>query len=550
MRKRSTLALRRRCWGVSRTRSSGGEPPRTDSRTPYRWPVPTAAALAVIYVVWTRAELGGAAATLAFSDIIIGLAAAAAGLACVAASRRQVGWPGRGWLLIGVGMLFWALGEAVWTGYEVGLGREVPFPSLADAGFLLMVPLTLVGMAAMLNFQRNALRTLLDAFMVAGSLLFISWPTVLEPTYQAGGQGLFARSIALAYPIGDIIVASMAFVLLSQTARQARTTLALAGAGMLGLAVADSGFAYLTIHETYSSASVIDAGWFIGFLLIALAGLRLYRTGDTSERRRDAPLLVALPYVPLAAALVTATIVQLTRGTLGTFLYVALMFLVAGVVLRQLVTLRENLTLTRRLHTTVIELRRTEEELRYLAYYDPLTGLANRAMLQERTDRAAERQGPEATSVGILYIDLDNFKQVNDGLGHPAGDALLVMAADRLRACTRPSDTMARIGGDEFVMLLDGLTGERDAEITAERIVAEFSRPFTIEGNPVSISASVGVAVQRSGVGAAGDLLRDADIAMYNAKFSGKNSVVCFHPALRDRIVTPSRPAATRAGAA
>jgi hypothetical protein len=232
----------------------------------YRWPAITAAVLVVIYVVWTRGNLGGTAVTLAFSDIFIGLAAAAAGVACVAASRRQAGWPGRGWLLIGLGMLFWAVGEAIWTGYEVVLGREVPFPSLADAGFLLMVPLTLVGMAAMLNFQRSALRTLLDAFMVAGSLLFVSWPTVLEPTYQAGGQGLFARTIALVYPIGDIIVASMAFVLLSQTGRQARGTLALAGAGMLALAVADSGFAYLTVHEAYSSAGIIDLFWLVGFL--------------------------------------------------------------------------------------------------------------------------------------------------------------------------------------------------------------------------------------------------------------------------------------------
>jgi diguanylate cyclase (GGDEF)-like protein len=510
--------------------------------------VPAVAVLTVIYVAWTQVEVGGAAVTIAFSDILIGLAAAAAGVACVAASRRQVGWAGRGWLSIGLGMLFWAVGEAIWTDYEVILGREVPFPSLADAGFLLMVPLTLAGMAAMLNFKRSALRTLLDAFTVTGSLLFVSWPTVLEPTYRADGQGLLERSIALAYPIGDIIVASMTFVLLSQTARQMRGTLALAGAGMLGLAVADSGFAYLTIHNAYVSASVIDPGWFVGFLLIALAGLRMYHTRAEPQPRPDAPLLVALPYVPLAAALVTATTVQVTRGTLGTFLYVALMFLVGVVVLRQLVTLQENRTLTRQLHATVNDLRSTEEELRHRAYYDPLTGLANRAMLQDRTERAAERQRREATSVGILYIDLDDFKQINDGLGHPAGDALLIMAADRLRECTRPVDTIARIGGDEFVMLLDGLVDERDAEITAERIVAELARPFTIDGRTVGISASVGVAVQHAGGGDAGDLLRDADIAMYNAKFSGKNNLVCFDSVLRDRIIAQPTSAPGAAG--
>jgi diguanylate cyclase (GGDEF)-like protein len=498
------------------------------------WPTAAAGILAVVYVVWTRAEIGGPFVTLAFSDIIIGLAAAAAGIACVAASRRQAGWPGRGWLLIGLGMLCWALGEAVWTHYEVVLSIEVPFPSLADALFLLMVPLTLVGMAARLNFRRAALRTLFDALMVSGSLLFISWPTVLEPTYQAGGQSLFDRSIALAYPIGDIVVASMAFVLLSQTPRQARGTWALAGTGMLGLAVADSGFVYLTAHEAYSSASIIDPGWFIGFLLIALAGWRMYRTGASTETRHDGPRLVMLPYVPLAAAILTSTVLQVTQGSLSTFLYVLLMILVVCVVLRQLVTLRENLTLTRRLAMTVDELRQTEGELRRLAYHDPLTGLANRALLQECTERAVAMQRVERSSLGIVYVDLDDFKPVNDRLGHAAGDALLVMAAERMRGCTRASDTVARLGGDEFVVLLPGLTAEADAEILGRRLVDELSRPFVIGDQSVQIGASVGVAVQPAGV--VGDPLREADIAMYNAKFSGKNSVVCFDAMLRDRI--------------
>jgi diguanylate cyclase (GGDEF)-like protein len=500
------------------------------------WPTIAVGCLAVVYVVWTQAELGGPFVTLAFSDIIIGLAAGAAGVACVAASRRQGGWPGRGWLLIGLGMLSWALGEAVWTYYEVVLSIEVPFPSLADPLFLLMVPLTLVGMAARLNFQRAVLRTLFDGVMVSGSLLFISWPTVLEPTYRAGDQTLFERNLALAYPIGDIVVASMAFVLLSQTPRQARGTWALAGIGMLGLAVADSGFAYLTAHEAYSSASVIDPGWFIGFLLIALAGWRMYRTGASAETRHDGPRLVMLPYVPLAAAIVSSTVLQVTRGTLSTFLYALLMFLVICVVLRQLVTLRENLTLTRRLHTTVEELTETEGKLRHLAYRDPLTGLANRAMLQESTERAVERQRTEQSSLGIVYVDLDDFKAVNDRLGHAAGDALLVMAAQRMRDCTRSTDTVARLGGDEFVVLLPGLTNEADAEFLARRLVDELSRPFLIGDQSVQIGASVGVAVQPAGV--VGDPLREADIAMYNAKFSGKNSVVCFDSMLRDRIAT------------
>jgi diguanylate cyclase (GGDEF)-like protein len=184
----------------------------------------------------------------------------------------------------------------------------------------------------------------------------------------------------------------------------------------------------------------------------------------------------------------------------------------------------------------VDELRETEGKLRHLAYHDPLTGLANRVLLQECTEQAVERQRTEQSSLGVVYIDLDDFKAVNDRLGHAAGDALLVMASERMRACTRPSDTVARLGGDEFIVLLPGLTNESDAETLGRRLVDELSRPFVIGVHVVQIGASVGVAVQPAGV--TGDPLRDADIAMYNAKFSGKNSVVCFDSMLRDRIAT------------
>jgi len=113
---------------------------------------------------------------------------------------------------------------------------------------------------------------------------------------------------------------------------------------------------------------------------------------------------------------------------------------------------------------------------------------------------------------------------------------LLVMVAERMRGCTRSTDTVARLGGDEFVVLLPGLTDEVDAEVLARRLVDEMSRPFLIGDQSVQIGASVGVAVQPAGV--TGDPLREADIAMYNAKFSGKNSVVCFGSMLRDRIAT------------
>jgi diguanylate cyclase (GGDEF)-like protein len=438
-------------------------------------------------------------------------------------------------------MLFWAVGEVIWIAYELVFHLE-PFPSIADTQYLLMYPFALVGMIAMVDSQQRAVRTVLDALMIAGSLLFLSWPLVLEPIYQSSDQTLLMRSFALAYPIGDIVLATMAFGLLSQTARPIRGALALAGAGMFALAVADSFFAYLTTngYESYSEITIIDGCWFIAFELIVLAALRMSRTAP-SPRRHAAPLLVTLPYIPLAAAIVMSFVVQLTRGTLGTFLFVTLMLLVGLVIVRQLVTVRENLTLTRVLHNAVRELRRREAEMRNLAHSDPLTGLANRTLFQHRAELAIERRSRDRLGLGILYIDLDDFKQVNDRFGHPVGDQLLVLAAERLRACSRPNDTVARIGGDEFAMLLEGLNSARDAEAIARRVVTELAIPFQLEGHTVRISASVGVALQPPEPGRAGDLLRDADIAMYNAKFSGKNNVVWFDAVLRDRIGAPAQ---------
>jgi diguanylate cyclase (GGDEF)-like protein len=501
--------------------------------------------LAAGYLVWTRLSLGGPAVTVGFSDIFIGLVNIAAGLACLSAGRRMADRRGRGWSLIGAGMLAWASGEVVWTMYEVLLGVEVPFPSLADVGFLAMVPLVLAGMASMLEFRGGGLRSLMDGLVVACSLLCVAWPTVLEPTYHAGGQNMLARSIALAYPIGDIAVASMVFTLLSQTSRRSRGPLALAAAGMLAVAAADIGFAYLTLHDTYMSGSVVDPGWVVGFLLVAVAGLRAPAAAAEPGTLRSAPLLVALPYVPLSAALATSIAVDVARGSVGTFLYLAFTVLVGLVVLRQVVTLRENLRLTRVLAATVTDLRRQEEQLRHLAFHDPLTGLANRAMFQHQTEHAIDRRRRTPAPLGIIYLDLDGFKEVNDSCGHPVGDALLVAVAHRLRDNTRPGDTTARLGGDEFAMLLDGTHADTDADRLADRLVTVLAEPFHLDGRRVQVTASVGVAVQPAGECHAGELLRDADIAMYTAKLSGKARAVPFEPQLRNRLTpTPTHPTA------
>jgi len=164
----------------------------------------------------------------------------------------------------------------------------------------------------------------------------------------------------------------------------------------------------------------------------------------------------------------------------------------------------------------VTERRQLEDQLRGRAFHDPLTGLANRALFVDRLEHAL------ATSVGgaaVLFIDLDDFKTVNDSLGHDAGDELLVLAAHRIASGLRPSDTAARFGGDEFAVLLER-AGEQEAATTAEQILTSLAAPFDIHDREVFVHASIGVAVSDGSDPTA--MLRNADIAMYRAKATGK----------------------------
>jgi diguanylate cyclase (GGDEF)-like protein/PAS domain S-box-containing protein len=173
--------------------------------------------------------------------------------------------------------------------------------------------------------------------------------------------------------------------------------------------------------------------------------------------------------------------------------------------------------------TDISERKRTEEEIRQLAYYDGLTRLPNRAFFLEQLRRALDAASRNGTRVAILFCDLDNFKDVNDSLGHDKGDLLLKQIAGRLSDCIRKGDTLSRLGGDEFVLLLPAASGDREAVTVARKIKRQMSRPFDIEGAEVYSTPSIGIAIFPEDGGDVSTLLKHADMAMYVAKSKGRN---------------------------
>jgi diguanylate cyclase (GGDEF)-like protein len=174
---------------------------------------------------------------------------------------------------------------------------------------------------------------------------------------------------------------------------------------------------------------------------------------------------------------------------------------------------------------------RLVEEMAHLARHDPLTGLPNRALFQDRVEHAVALQQRESRPLAVLFIDLDGFKGVNDSLGHDTGDQLLVAVADRLRGCLRPGDTVARLGGDEFAVLLERISAQQDAREVSERVLEALGAPFDVAGSRLLVGASIGIAVRRTGDGADA-LLRNSDLAMYRAKELGKGRYEFFEPTM------------------
>ena len=379
----------------------------------------------VVWVVVIFGHVGGHDVAKAVSNGGLAITALAAGVSCGITALRSRGRYRTVWALLGLGMASWGVGQVIWDYYEVVVREEVPFPSMADAGYLAEVPFVVAALVRLPSGTRSIAgraRTVLDGMIVAAALLLMSWMLVLGKIFHGGSGTFFAQMLSLAYPIGDVVIVTIvvyAILRARQTGRTVPPPLLLVGIGLVSLAIADSGFTYQTATGSYYSGAPIDTGWFAGFLLILLAARSPQALHAEKEGLGDVQrsMGLILPYAAVVLATVTS-LVELVRGAqFDRFVSWDRSLIIALLVGRQILTLRENVALTRDLEQHVVEVRASEQRFEALVQQssDVVTLIDRDGVIVYQSESVQRVFGHSATELkGGRFTDLldDDAREV------------------------------------------------------------------------------------------------------------------------------------------
>ncbi|MGX5653465.1 putative bifunctional diguanylate cyclase/phosphodiesterase [Geodermatophilus nigrescens] len=594
-----------------------------------------AAAVSVALLLGIQAAWAGTSAGTALYFALVWLTVAGAWVGV-----RRGRWRSPA-LCIAVGVTLSAVGDVLWevqdSGADVGPADAVYLASYVSLG----IGLALLARSAT-HVRDQRLAAWIDAAVVFFAVLLVVWELSIASTVNDESLDLVSRVVLALYPAMDAALIGLVVRLLAARRPGEWTSLAVAAACTCWLF---SDLAYLLAADADSFGSLLDAGWVLGSLLLAVAAQPRTGTPDGSLSLRQRSALARLAVA--LGALVVPPAVEFSRDVTGgaeasgsvfvsMVVLVALLFVRCSIILRGEATARALLASRERyaakltahssdavlvvardgrlltegtplaallgipatrmvtsgdavalagvdpqvaadlfaqalvaegatvdaeipvrhrgedrwisvrltdlsgdpdvggvvVHVTdVTGRRRAEDALAHSVLHDGLTGLANRTLFADRVGQALLRTVRGGGSAAVVSVDVDGFKAVNDGLGHAAGDALLREVAARLRGAVRADDTVARIGGDEFAVLVEQ-TGDDEAVATAARVREVLAAPMTLAGTPVTVTASVGVAVGRGDAGAE-SLIGDADLALYAAKLAGRDRMETFSPCMR-----------------
>ena len=406
----------------------------------------------------------------------------------------------RSWMIFALGISLYACGNVLWAAWIEHLPNP-PIPSISDAMWLSLYPAAYVGIVglARLREQRVPTRIWLDSVIAAFGVAAIGAAIVVRPVLASVSGGTAAVVTELAYPICDLLLAALVVGVLSLGGWRLNRMWAMLGGGFLTLAVADCMYALQVAGGASAPSSATNLVYEIAVMLLALAAWQSQGTPKT-----DAMPSTAVLGIPAA----------FTLGALGLLVYDHFSRLDPLALALALLTILVALARTALAFSDVTALAETRRQ----ALTDDLTSLPNRRHFMRLVRDAILAGSVTERSVALMIDDLDHFKELNDTLGHEAGDQLLRQVGARLRRALRTSDTAARLGGDEFGVLLPDKCDALNATLVADKILAAMREPFSIRGLSLRVTASIGIALLPEDAQDDEQLMQHADVAMYEAK--------------------------------
>jgi diguanylate cyclase (GGDEF)-like protein len=448
-----------------------------------------------LVVLYDWLGIGGAGLDLAINGVTYDAVVVFAGLGCLLRATR--GGPERGaWIAIGASVLAWAGGEIWWTLYIEG-NPHAPYPSPADLGYLAFYPLAVLGLYLLVRARARELdrRLWMDGVIAALGTGAVGAALLFEFVADRASGSAVEVATTLAYPFGDVLMVSLILGIIALTRWRPGRTWTLLLAGLAVMAAADVAFTLQT-YGTLPGGNWIEPLYLISAVLLGVEAWQPQAASILPDARFDGWREMVVPGI-VAAAMIVLGILQYLHSSsaLTTVLWSLTMLAVIG---RLALSLREN--------TRLLEQVRT----------DPLTGLGSQARL--RMDLTLRERWPIAP-LTLILLDLNGFKRYNDSFGHPAGDRMLALLGKRLKAAVEPGATAYRLGGDEFMVLVEGGVGELGFDRRNELAVGA-AEALTSRGRGFDLSASWGIASVPEEADSPAEAMQLADVRMYAQKES------------------------------
>jgi len=466
--------------------------------------------------------------------------------------RRHHGTEKRFWQLIMIGTSSYSIAEGIWSYTEIVRAVIPSFPGWPDLFYMLQIAFYLVAFLYKtwrVSDLMQCCKISFDAGIIMTVAISFSWHFIIQDIVGGESASALFLFVSIGYPVGDLVLLFIAMRSFFGSERLfSRNVLYITMLSLLVQVFADYAYLYLEGSDLYLSGSLFDPLWTMALYLMGFAGLTsldFVRLRENLEDRAPGRFFLVKLWLPYTSVILLFSVMLSQKGGMDS-LSVGASIAILLVVSRQILTLLENHKLldsyhklTERLEQRITE--RTDElsrknlqlttavkKMRHMAYHDVLSDLPNRRYFLERLTEAIGEAKKKQELVAILFVDLDRFKNINDTLGHEFGDEVLCHVSKLMVQSLRREDTISRQGGDEFAVLLGGLSSEKEILSLIACLQGVVAEPFTLGEHEIHLSMSIGVALYPQDGESTEALMKHADMAMYKAKGSGGNSHAFF----------------------